>query len=108
MNDVSLAAIREAEMEAAVRLEAARSDADAAVVEAHRRGQRLVEQARQEGMEEASRRYAAAIAAAEREAASISADQRIEEVRSAVTPRIPRLVDAMMELILAPPAGTEG
>lgn len=107
MSDETLQDIRNAELDAARRLEAARTAAEAAVTDARRRAQRLVEQAREEGRAEADRRYRQTVDAARGQAGSIDAEDRIAKLTARVEPKIPALVDAIVELVLSPPAGQE-
>lgn len=104
MNDGNtLESIRRAELRAAVEIEAARTAADERVTGAHRDVQRLVEEARRDGAEEADRRHRATLAEAIRAAEAITATSRIEAVRARVSAAIPDLVDEMVALVLAPP-----
>lgn len=107
MSDESLRAIREAELAAARTVEDAQAKADEVVSEAHRRAQQLVEEGRQAGTMEAERRFEQAVTSAREEAASITAHDRIARLSAEVAPRLPTLVDAIEDLVLAPPTERE-
>ena len=101
----ALHAIRVAELEAARRVEQARSDAAEALAAVDRERARTVAGARERGRTEARRRLDAAVADAEREAELIlaSCDARIESLRHAAEPHLSTAVTAMVDLLLAPP-----
>lgn len=107
MTNGSLESIRRAELDAARRVEAAKAEATAMVAEAHRAAQQRVERAREEGAEQADRRFRETIAAARTKAASITPDDRIATVIALVEPRLPALVDSIVELVMSPPSGKE-
>jgi vacuolar-type H+-ATPase subunit H len=101
----ALDAIRRVELETAQHLETARSEGITAVVEARRRATATVAQAKARGLEEAQRRYDLAVAAAREEARSIAADgaARAEQLRNRTAPGREAAIDAMVDLLVAPP-----
>lgn len=101
----ALGAIRRVELETAQHLETARAEGIAAVVEARRRATATVAQAKARGLEEARRRYDLAVVAAREEARSIAADgaARAEQLRNETAPGREAAIDAMVDLLVAPP-----
>jgi len=99
----TLDTIREAEFEAARRIESARNTAQDELAQARSAAARIVEEAAAAGRQDADASYQATVAAARAKAESISATSTIAGVRSAVEPQLAGLVGAMVDLVLAPP-----
>jgi len=101
----ALDAIRRVELETAQRLESARADGITAIVEARRRATVTVAEAKARGLEEARRRYDSTVAGAREEARSIAADgtARAEQLRTRTAPGREAAIDAMVDLLVAPP-----
>jgi vacuolar-type H+-ATPase subunit H len=103
----TLDTIRDAEFEAARRIETARRAAEDELARARSTATRIVEEAQAAGRQDADARFDAAVGAARAKAESISATSTIARVRSAVEPRIADLVEAIVDLVLAPPDESE-
>jgi len=97
--------IRATERETAQRLQAAQAQAQATVDAARREAQELVASARRRGQAASRTRYEEVIQIAQREADRLEAqaESRAASIRASAQPQLPALVDAMVELILAPP-----
>jgi vacuolar-type H+-ATPase subunit H len=107
MNDAAraLESIRRTELEAAQRVEQARTRAEEIVTEAKARALSIVEEGRRKGRESAQARYAEAMAEIEDEGARIRREgiAEAEGLRSAASARIGELIDEMVDVVLAPP-----
>lgn len=101
----SLEAIRRTELEAAQRVEEARARSDDIVTEARARARELVEEGRRRGREEAKRLLEAAKREAELEADQIRARGLAEAecLTRKAGESFDELVDALVEVVLAPP-----
>ena len=101
----ALDAIGRVELETARRLEAARAEGITAVVEARRRATATVAEAKARGLEEARQRYDSAVAGAREKARSITVDgaARAEQLRNRSAPGREAAIDAMVDLLVAPP-----
>ena len=100
-----LDAIRVEELEAARRLEQARTEAEDALASARREAVKAVAEGKRRGRDEAQRRIEAAIAAAEEESRSVLAgcEVREEELWKGAAPHREAAVEAMVDLLLAAP-----
>ena len=103
MNGTWIDAIRSAELEAARTIAAARLAAERTVERAHDEAKVMVTRARGIGSEQAITHLAAATERAERTAAGITVEGDVDRCRAAVSARMPELVDAMVQLVLAAP-----
>ena len=101
----TLEQIRRAELAQARRLEDVDDEGRAALGEARRQADRLVEAGRQRGRQQADERYELALAAAEERAAEIAADgrARAERIRSKAAGQLEVAVDSMLAVVLARP-----
>ncbi len=97
--------IREHELEVALSVESAKSAAEESVRAARVEVRAIVEAARKEGRETARARYEERVAAAHEEAARIrdGADLAIRRLQQDAAPFVEEAIDAMVELLLAPP-----
>ncbi len=97
--------IREHELEVARSIEAARTAAGESVRSARVEARTMVEAARREGREAARARYEERVAAAHEEAGRIrdGAELAIRRLHGEAAPFVEEAVDAMVELLLAPP-----
>ena len=97
--------IREHELEVALSIEAAKTEAEESVKAARVEARTIVEAARLEGREAARIRYEDRVAAAHEEAAQIrsGAELAIRRLRQDAAPFVEEAIDAMVELLVAPP-----
>ena len=102
----ALEQIRDVERDVARRILDAEEQAEASVAQAGREADRLLDQGSQEGLETARRAHADAVAAAHEEARQIVREGQTaaEELVTATRPDLAAVVDAMVDLVLAPPA----
>lgn len=101
----TLDAIRQTELEAARRVEAARDRSAEITTEAKARARELIEEGRRQGRETARRRLEEAKEQAELEADEIRARgvAEAESLALHADERMDTLVDALVEVVLAPP-----
>ncbi len=100
-----LRVIREVEIAAARQIDAARTEEAQLLSSAEQEAREMVNAARHRGRAEAQRRFAAAIDAANQEAVLI-ADRGVvasEALRATAAPHLSGAIDAMVELLMAPP-----
>jgi vacuolar-type H+-ATPase subunit H len=107
MNDAAhaLEQIRRTEMEAARRVEEARTRATEIGKSAEQEARRMIDEGRQRGLEAARRRHQEGLAEAEAEAERIRAGgvAKADELIMLTEENVGRLVDEMAEVVLAPP-----
>ena len=97
--------IREHELEVALSIEVAKTAAEVSVKAARVEARTIVEAARKKGREAAGIRYEERVAAAHEEAAKIrnGAELAIQRLRQDAAPFVEEAIDAMIELLVAPP-----
>ncbi len=102
----ALEQIRDIEREMARRIRAAEEQAEASVAQAGREADLLLEEGQRKGLEAARQAHAEAVAAAREEARSILAEGQTsaDELIRSGRPELAGVVDAMVDLVLAPPA----
>ena len=98
--------IRATERDMARRLQEARDAAAADIEAARTEAKRLASEARIRGREAAAIRYEEVVRTAGHEADQVRANatQQAATLREQALPHLPQLVDAIIELVLAPPA----
>ena len=97
--------IREHELEVALSIEAAKTAAEETVRAARVKARTIVEAARSEGREAARAKYEEEVAAAQEVAAQTrdGAELAIRRLQQDAAPFVEETVDAMVQLLLAPP-----
>lgn len=102
----ALEQIRDIEREVARRIRAAEERAERSIARAASEADRLLEEGHREGLEAARQAHTEALDAARDEAGRIVAEGETaaQELVQATHPELGRVVDAMVDLVLAPPA----
>lgn len=107
MNEAARAieAIRRTELEAAQRVEQAKTRAEEIVAEAKARAATMIEEGRRLGRESAQTKYEQALAGIEAEAARVRAEglEAADRLKMSASTQLDELVDEMTEVVLAPP-----